>query len=257
MAWPERTGNTCSLNIAADRCRVLRGIGHIPGPCGNSRIPGLQPGRCWRSAARVSLGRAGQAVHASVGLHARDSRCQNSGNPHCLCRCWPGIVPFPSAHRSLTRMARCLRRPAAEQRGTVHRSVAAAELRLPNPDPRLHGILLPGLGVPRRPARFQRCLDPLDLLSPRLSQPPGLLLLLTGRRQAGRWWCRLDRRGVSQPGNGLAQRQAGIQPGGAPALGIAPALRHAGGENPLGLEDLSRIQVKADATAGCQSDVGD
>jgi len=43
------------------------------------------------------------------------------------------------------------------------------------------------------------------------------------------------------------------QPGGAPALGVALALRDAGGKNLLGLEDLSRIQVKPDKACGARS----
>ncbi len=119
--------------------------------------------------------------------------------------------------------------------------------------PRLHGIPRPGLGLLQRSAWFQRLLDSRQFHRTGLGQAPGLLLLLAGWRQARRWRCRLDRRGVSQPGNGLAQWQVGIQPGGAPALGVALALRHAGGKNLLGLEDLSRIQVKPDKACGARS----
>lgn len=67
----------------------------------------------------------------------------------------------------------------------------------------------------------------------------------------------IDRRGVSQPSSGLTQRQVGEHPGGAPALGVALTLRHAGDKNLLDLEDLSGIQMKPGTTARSWGDIGD
>lgn len=60
--------------------------------------------------------------------------------------------------------------------------------------------------------------------------------------------------GVLSVRRSTASRRGGIlvQPGRAPALRVALALRHAGGKDLLGLEHLSRIQVHACTTAGCR-----
>ena len=78
-----------------------------------------------------------------------------------------------------------------------------------------------------------------------------------GRRQAGQRRLGLNRGAVGQPGDGFTKGQIGIEPGRTPTLCLTLALRHTGGKDLLGLEDLSRIQVKADTTAGSRSDIGD
>lgn len=124
------------------------------------------------------------------------------------------------------------------------------------PKPSLHRFFYPRVGHRWRPTWLQRFLDPLQLRCPGLGQAPGLLLLLAGRRQAGHRRRRLNRGAVGKPGDGLTQRQIGVEPGGAPAFGVALCLPDVGRPYFLHVPELLAFHPQTDPGAAIRGDAG-
>ncbi len=149
-----------------------------------------------------------------------------------LCQCCARL----RATGARERRKRCIRSNCGARSGL---SDPPPHLLQPCSHPRLAAdVPRSGLRLCRRLTRFECCLDPLDFLRSGLGQASSLLLLLAGQRQTRQWRGQLDRHAVGQPGNGLTQRQLGIQPGRAPALGVALRLSDAGGAHFLHLPHL-------------------
>jgi hypothetical protein len=82
------------------------------------------------------------------------------------------------------------------------------------------------------------------------------LLLLSGRRQAGHRWRRLDRGVVRQQDHRFPERQVRVEPGGAPALSVALRLPHIGRAYFLHVPELLAFHPETDPGAAIRGDAG-